>query len=437
MSNSVAVQEKRFVRLIPSNNSQSGFSPVGAQPIIRFSVADTQALVHMKDARLNFKIKCTNAASTPVAGQDINIDPVMGFCSVLDQVIISSRRHGTQLEQVVNLGRLESSYYRSRYSPKMMSSCQYHGSKAIGLGRKNRWSGQFAAAQTSDNSALKAIAMRKVINNADQEVSIPIHAGMFLTDEPLDLAAVGGLEIAIYLQKNDGMFYGSDANISSLTYTLTDVSLTMPFLYKSIDMIQATAEESVVEFLNWTSLFSVLDSSVSSVAHRISLSGLVSAIHNSLPTAQLNALGFNQFALKSTAPERLTFQRDGMRAPLEKTMIAEDKRSTKTIDKATTFPEILNEYLSAWGAPKDLRFSQVIPELVKGVANRDGVFGLGCNYSPNSSGINVSGVLSMDLQSKIEDDTNKDPTQTEPYALFSFYLSRQSYVMGPAGIKAL
>lgn len=435
MSNAIAVQEKRFVRLLPSNNATTGFSPVGAQPIIRFSVADTQALVHMKDARLNFKITVVkNTAGNPVeATDDINIDPVMGMCSVLDQVIISSRRHGTQLEQVVNLGRLESSYYRSRYSPKMMSSCQYHASKAVGLGRKNRYAGTFQSATASTDA--RGIAQRKTLAGVE-EISIPLHAGMFLTDDALDLSAVGGLEIAIYLQKNDGVFFGTGANINTTTYKLTDVSLTLPFLYKSVQMIQSSPPETVVEFLNWTSLFSVLDSTVSSVAHRISLAGLVSAIHNTLPTAQINNLAHNQYGLKSVAPERLTFQRDGMRSPLEKTMVVEDTRSLASTDKASTYPEILTEYLSAWGAPKDLRYSQVIPELVKGVSNRDGVVGLGCNYSPNSSGINVSGVLSMDLQSKLEDISGGGGA-TEPYALFSFYLSRQTYLMGQAGIKAV
>jgi len=409
MSNSIAVQEKRFVRLIPSNNSTTGFSPSGAQPIVRFSVADTQALAMMKDARLNFKITCTKTGGADIAfTDDINIDPVLGFCSVMDQVIISSRRHGTQLEQVVNLGRLESSYYRSRYSPKMMSSCQYHGGRSVGLGRMNRWDGSTAASTTAAD--LKSLAMRKSITG-QKEVSLPFHIGMFLTDEPIDLSAVGGLEIAVYLQKAEAMFFGTFGQMSDVSYSITDVSLTIPFLYKSMEMIQQTPPESVVEFLNWTSLYSVLDSSVSSVAHRLSLSGLVSAIHNALPTAQINNTGYNQFGLKSVAPERLTFQRDGLRSPLEKTMIVEDKRSSASKDKSTTYPEILTEYLSAFGAPKDLKYSQVIPELVKGVINRSGVQGLGCNYSPNSAGINVAGVLSMDLQSKLEDETGGNVAQ--------------------------
>ena len=75
MSNSVAVQQKRFLRLTPSNNSSSGYSPVGSQPIIRFSLADTQALGLLKDARLNFRLKVEKTAGAAVAlADDFNVD---------------------------------------------------------------------------------------------------------------------------------------------------------------------------------------------------------------------------------------------------------------------------------------------------------------------------------------------------------------------------
>jgi len=432
MSNSVAVQQKRFIRLAPSNNSSSGYGPVGSQPIIRFSVADTQALALLKDARLNAKVNVTVGGATPTIGQDINIDKCLGFCSAIDQVIVSSRRFGTQIEQVTQIGRLESSYYRSKYSPKMMASSVFHSSRAIGMGRTNRWEGQGIDKTTTSDPGLQA-SRRSII--AEKSVSLPFHIGLFLTDEPVDLSVVGGLELAVYLQKPEAMFFGGAA--ASMDYTLTDVSLTVPLIYKSSDMISQTPPESVVEFLNWTSLFSVLDSSVSSIAYRLYLSGLVAGIHNSLPTAQINSYANNQFALKSIGTERLTFLRDGQRAPLEKTMIVEDSSSAIITDKSTTFPEVLTEYLSAWGPVRDTRYSQVIPQNVKGIVNRSGVMGLGCNYSPNGSGINVSGVLSLDVQSKLEDETGSQPTQIEPYALYSFYLSRQAFMASPAGLKAM
>ena len=432
MSNSVAVQQKRFIRLAPSNNSSSGYGPVGSQPIIRFSVADTQALALLKDARLNAKVNVTVGGATPTIGQDINIDKCLGFCSAIDQVIVSSRRFGTQIEQVTQIGRLESSYYRSKYSPKMMASSVFHSSRAIGMGRTNRWEGQGVDKTTTSDPGLQA-TRRSII--AEKSVSLPFHIGLFLTDEPVDLSVVGGIELAVYLQKPEAMFFGGAA--ASMDYTLTDVSLTMPLIYKSSVMISQTPPESVVEFLNWTSLFSVLDSSVSSIAYRLYLSGLVAGIHNSLPTAQINSYGNNQFALKSIGTERLTFLRDGQRAPLEKTMIVEDSATAIITDKSTTFPEVLTEYLSAWGPVRDTRYSQVIPQNVKGIVNRSGVMGLGCNYSPNGAGINVSGVLSLDIQSKLEDETGAAPGQIEPYALYSFFLSRQAFVASPAGLKAM
>jgi hypothetical protein len=432
MSNSVAVQQKRFIRLAPSNNSSTGYGPVGSQPIIRFSVADTQALALLKDARLNAKVNVTVGGATPTIGQDINIDNCLGFCSAIDQVIVSSRRFGTQIEQVTQIGRLESSYYRSKYSPKMMASNVFHSSRAIGMGRTNRWEGLGVNKTTTSDPGLQA-TRRSII--AEKSVSLPFHIGLFLTDEPVDLSTVGGLELAIYLQKPEAMFFGSAA--TSMNYTLTDVSLTVPLIYKSSAMISQTPPESVVEFLNWTSLFSVLDSSVSSIAYRLYLSGLVAGIHNSLPTAQINSYANNQFALKSIGTERLTFLRDGQRAPLEKTMIVEDSASAIVTDKSTTFPEVLTEYLSAWGPVRDTRYSQVIPQNVKGIVNRSGVMGLGCNYSPNGAGINVSGVLSLDVQSKLEDETGSAPSQIEPYALYSFFLSRQAFVASPAGLKAM
>ena len=384
MSNSVAVQQKRFIRLAPSNNSSTGYGPVASQPIIRFSVADTQALALLKDARLNATITVKKGAAAVAITDDINIDAVLGSCAIMDQVIISSRRFGTQIEQVVNLGRLESSYYRSKYSPKGMACNIYNSSGAVGLGRMNRWDagGKTTGATVSDG---RSRAIRRSILAGGHQISLPFHAGIFLTDTPLDLSVSGGLELAVYLQKPEAMFFGSDVDIANVSYTLTDVSLTVPLLYKSADMIAQTPPEQVIEFLNWTSLYSVLDSTQSSIAYRLYLAGLVAQINNMLPTKEINNNSSNQFALKSVGVERLTFLRDGQRNPLEKTTIVQDDRTASITNKTTTYPEVLSEYLSAWGSMRDMKNSQVIP----------------------------------------------------PYAFYSFFLSRQGFLASPSGLKAL
>ena len=119
--NSIATQQKRYIRLAPSNNASQGFAPESSQPIIRFSVADTQAIANMKEARLNFRLRVTKAANTPIVfGDDINIDSRVGVSGIIDQILINSRRYGSSLEQVHNAGRLNSQIYDSLHSPKQM-----------------------------------------------------------------------------------------------------------------------------------------------------------------------------------------------------------------------------------------------------------------------------------------------------------------------------
>jgi hypothetical protein len=103
--NSVAVQQKRFVRITPSNNASAGFSPDSSQPIVRFSVADTMATADMQNARVNFRLKVSTADNQKVAStNDFNVDQCVNGCAVFDQVIVSSRRYGNQIEAVHNLG---------------------------------------------------------------------------------------------------------------------------------------------------------------------------------------------------------------------------------------------------------------------------------------------------------------------------------------------
>jgi len=431
--NSVAVQQKRFLQLVPSNNSTTGFSPSGAQPIIRFTVADMQALALLKDARLNFKMTATKAGGGAIAlTDDINVDSVLSQCGVMDQVIVTSARFGNTLEQVLNLGRLESSYYRSKYSPKMMASNTFHQSRGIGLGRFNRFEGQFQSA--SDLNDRAAQATRKQLIDQGKAYSLPFHVGLFLSDDTMDLSAIGGLQISVYLQKSEALFFG--ANAAGVTYSLSDVSLTLPVIYKTAEQIASQPAESVISFLNWTSLYSVLDSTSSAIAYRLMLKGLISGIHNMLPTSQINNSTSNQFALKQPGLESLTQLRDGVRAPYEKQVIVAETPSLSIENKSTTYPEIITDYLSAWGiVAKDHLYSQTIPENLKGVANRSGVFSFGANYDPESSGINVNGVLSFDIQSKLQKDD--DAALTEPYAMFSYFLSRQSFVASSQGLVAM
>ena len=470
--NGVAVQQKRFIKLTPSNNSSNGYSPESSQPIIRFSVADTMATANMVDARINFRLRVVKSGTNPVApiADDFNIDKCLNGCSVLDQVIISSRRYGNQIEAVHNLGRLNSSWYSSLYSPKQMSANVNLNCRSIGKGRYNGMNNSVGMGTTlADNYnklqrkyittsgvALDGISHKQgwnqgkdsdALSGSDQaagylDFSIPLHLGFFQNTD-VNLNQVGGLEITCYLAQTRSLFYGTLAGnpTSAATYNLVDVNLTIPLLYYSPQEIQQqlSQPQSIVSFMSWTSIYSVLDSTFTSIAHRLSLKGLLSSIHNTQPTQSINNTKKNNHALINSGIEQLTFLRDGVKNPYEKTMIPTQLNALSLANKSCTSPEILNEYLSAYRPARDILDTQVIPENLNGRNGiEQGVFGIGANYDPSSgAGVDISGTISYDIQTKLQDinTTPSNPLLTEPYAFYSYYLSRQDYVVTPQGMS--
>lgn len=448
--NSVAVQQKRFAKFAPSNNSTTGYSPNGSQPIIRFSIADTKATADMKNARLNFRLRVLRAANTEVAvADDVNIDRRVMASGVIDQVIVSSRRYGNQLESVHNYGRLNSAWYDSNYSPKQMWCNQNLQTRSIGIGKADCFhsTGENVATLTNmgDQWARKQLFLNgnagaQPPSSKDASMidcSIPLHLGMFQSDD-INLDAVGGLEIAIFLTRESFLLNGSGNNppTAASSYQLHDVSLSVPLLYYSAAEIAAqnAQPEKAITFMNWTSIYSVLDSTFTSIAHRLNLNNLLSSIHNTQPTASINTFANNNFALRDSGIEQLTFLKDGVKNPLEKTTIVDTPANQNINQRGTKQVEVLTEALGAYKNPIDVLYSQVTGENVTGpAAIAQGHHQLGVNYDPSGGvGINVAGTISYDIQTKLQQLANA--TLTEPYAFYSFYLSKQGYLINQNGM---
>ena len=271
------------------------------------------------------------------------------------------------------------------------------------------------------------------------DFSIPLHLGFFQSSD-VNLNQVGGLEIVLYLDQSRNLFYGAGV-ASTSTYSITDVSLTIPLLYYNSQQIaaQAQQQQSVLSFMYWTSVYSVLDSTFNSIAHRLSLKGLLSAIHNLQPTITINNTNNDNHALYNPGIRVLTFLRDGVKNPYEKSMIPNENRALALANKSCTYAEILNEYLSAYRNPRDINYTQVIPENLVGRGSVvEGVFGLGQNYDPSAgAGVDINGTISYDIESKLEDVSTPNAAQTEPYAFYSYYLSRQDYIVSPQGMSSV
>jgi hypothetical protein len=86
----------------------------------------------------------------------------------------------------------------------------------------------------------------------------------------------------------------------------------------------------------------------------------------------------------------------------------------------------------------------VTPENLNGIGATQcrASYGVGCNYDPSAgAGIAVNGTISYDIRSKIQElnssSANWTPQSTEPYAMYSFYLARQNYMVSPQGITSV
>ena len=316
--------------------------------------------------------------------------------------------------------------------------------RAIGYGRYNGMiQRQNRAVLTSDENAqymrrqLRTSATATGKSYELLDCSIPIHCGLFFS-EALDLNKVGGLEIAIFLQKASFLFNGTGVT-ATMNYSLQDVSLSIPLLYKSAMQIQQDSQQqqSVIEYMAYTSVFSVLDSTFTSIAHRLNMRSLLSSIHNFQPTAAINDRARNNFALLDSGLEELTIMKDGQRYPMEKTAIVDCDRNVPQRNRASTQAEVLHDALSSFRNYRDILYSQVIPQSLKGVpANlNQGHYSIGVNYAPQTgSGVDVAGTISYDILTKLEATANA--AQTEPYAFYSFYLDKKTLIVTPNGIAS-
>tara|TARA_R110001606_G_scaffold94953_2_gene210363 strand:- start:3688 stop:4077 length:390 start_codon:yes stop_codon:yes gene_type:complete len=129
---------------------------------------------------------------------------------------------------------------------------------------------------------------------------------------------------------------------------------------------------------------------------------------------------------------------------MEKTSLVADSRATTLANKASTQAEILNDYLGAYRNPRDILYSQVIPDNLNGIGATQSraSYGIGANYDPSAgAGIAVNGTISYDIRSKIQAVNSSaagwTAQSTEPFAMYSFYLARQNYMVSPQGITSV
>ncbi len=441
MSNSVASQEKRVLEILPSNNA-TAYGSTGKQNVIKFEIADVPALMLGESVRLNFEIDTYQDAASktrPTMASDFNIDKCNGFQSIIQQVLLSSRRYstGTNLESITSYSRLSSSMKSALFSPAQHLSNSVHadGSYGKGMTCKDEPATKVELLQVSDPT-LQA-QRKKLIKKTP--VSLQLNSA--LLNSSLSLDQIGGIHLQIFLKENIGsVFWGTDVSPSASSYEISNVSLTVPVVYKSQQQIAAERAnpQPSISFMAWTNIYNVIQNAGSnSLNNRVSFKGLVSVIQNSLPVSHISNSSYNEDTLFAFGGvEEMSMSRQGVRAPKEWTFNVERERNTASLNniaESVNYSQIVEEYLGAFRNPRDVYFSGVIGQNLRGFAGeKDGIFGMGTSYSPQSgSGITQQGNITMNLITKAQDPDKTDLSSTQ-FGVHNFYLARNDLLINPS-----
>tara|TARA_E500000318_G_C3563464_1_gene214622 strand:- start:86 stop:1429 length:1344 start_codon:yes stop_codon:yes gene_type:complete len=441
MSNAIASQEKRVLEILPSNNAES-YGSQGKQNVIKFEIADVPAVMLGESVRLNFEIDSYATASSktrPTIDQDFNIDKCNGFQSIIQQVLLSSRRYstGTNLESITSYSRLSSSMKSALFSPAqhLSNSSQQDGSVGKGMTCKDEPPTKVEILQVSDPTLQ---AQRKKLV---KKTPVSLQLNSALLNSNLSLDQIGGLHLQIYLKENVGsVFWGADVNTGTSSYEISNVSLTVPVIYKSQEQIQMEKAnpQPAISFLSWVNIYNVIQNEGSnSLNNRVSLKGLVSVIQNSLPVSHISNSEYNEDTLFSFGGiEEMSMSRMGVRSPREWTFNVKRERDTSSLNNIAenvNYSQIVDEYLSAYRNARDVYFSGLIGQNLRGFAGEhDGVMGCGTAYSPQSgAGIVNQGNITMNVITKAQDPDKTDLSSTQ-FGVHNFYLARSDLLINPS-----
>lgn len=467
----IATQIKRYTKITPSNASGTGrFSFSGGNPIIRLSIAEQDAFLLAPETRLQFKLRCFNDSTKlnnigsispgggPVASA-VTLDSKIGAQSIINTLTISSRRYATSIcEQIHNYNQLVSIAHPALKSSRDLMTHKNHEQACVGQGILNREDLNQRESDMEDQRVKNKGLQRKYITcsctgvtaggvqaakNKGIDCSIELYAGMFMS-ENLDLRLLGGLEIEITLAPDANVF---SAGSATTTYEISDVILNAPLLYKSANQMAQGVQPSTLQFLTWSSLYNVIQSTNATITNKVGLRGALSMVQKFVPIAYLNNPGFQTDGTTGTNPfsgwnvgvKRLTFHRNGQRFPNEYQVITE--RGDLVPPQEVMFeknPQVIVNSLSAFENYKDVKHSHITSQ---NLSNRqENVYFLGVSFDQISGqGIDLSGgTISTELESSLQDPCPIAGATTEatafnavPFGVFSFFLNKNTLVIQP------
>ena len=458
VNNMVAQQQKRYMKLSPSNSGTQSFSYSKGNPIIRFSIAEADAFLIGPEVRLNFELKIfTNAGTRPAVAATYNLDPTIGSQALIQSINVSSRRYATSLlESIHNYPRLCSSLFQALHDARDVEFQLHNEQRSVGVGHMS--SGGVAngllnvgdvnlkADETYLRHGRKGYLYGAGQTNASCH-SIRLVAGTFMSQNiNLSTGGLAGMEVEIHLAPDTSVLFGADANTNSAYYTLSNVSLTAPILYMNPNQLQAQAEgrANTMSFLSWSSLYNVVTSQTASVVNRVGLKRVLCAVQNYIPTSFINNYLHNSGSCYNPGVKRLTFHRNGQRFPLEYEIDVNNANETTEVAETTLSQQVLRNYLSCFRNYRDVKHSLVVPENLRRYtlasnSTELSMYGTGCNFDEVSSqGVDLStGTFGFVMDSKLWTPGTDDGSSQSHYGVYQFYLAKNTIIVQPNRASAM
>ena len=440
----LVTQQKRYVKLTPTNNSSNTWSYAAGNNILRFSIAEQDAylLANQVELQFNFKVRADSTATGANLTNESNfqIDEKIGVEGIIKTLTVSSRRYATSIcEQIRDWNQLVSIAKPALSSKRDILTQHNHGNIAVGQGIYNTDEESINAADLGLLRTADSKLQRKFYQvgtnagpaarakNLGWDCSMNLYSGIFLQNK-LDLRLFGGLEVEIELGSNVNLFENADNNVS---YEISDVILNCPFLYKSDAELAAGTQPTSLQFLTWNSLYNVAQSTDTTITNKVGIRSVLSMVQKFVPVSYINNTAQHAKAFAGWNPgiKRLTYHRNGQRYPLEyeiKTERGEGNPDVEVIKEKN--PQVLINSLSAFQNYKDVKHTHLTSQNLDNRTNAP--YFLGVSFDQISGqGIDLSGgTVSTELVSTLQ---NPQDNSVVPFGVYTFFLNKNTLVIQP------
>ena len=428
---------KRNLVLTPSNSTSTNeYASQNNQNVLRFDIGSSGLMIG-KDIRLEAEVEFYKTdGNTPIVhGDDFNLDPYIGYHSLIQGLTWTSRKFNEKsMERIQSYPLLAKAVMSALSSREELETAHNNESMSKGMDMNGLNNNQLKF-KGLQKSARKAVLGRRPF-------SLRLISGICMSD-PIPLNAVQGLTLEIVLSQPSQCLFGAQASAGiGGHFKIINPRLHVPTLIMNDSAISnpESSGTQTISFKSYSHIFDTVDSTVTTHVHRLGLRNVLNTMMIFTPVKFLNNYSENSFGFYDPGMKKLNFYRNSEQFPLAYTTINDHEDGVIQAKQHTTKPEYAWNYLSAFQPTDEVRKTSLTPININGKISVTGgaigsgsrqslerkgysAFTFGCSFDETSGyGIDLTvDNLSYAYEMSLEDP--EDNTTTTSYAVNYFYLN--------------